>query len=85
MSPFRPRGFPRRSRRGRATGDADPWRLEHSPLTFEGRVEGTGRFFRGMRDAVVGDSPRMKVAFRVATVVGLAALVLTPLVRALMG
>jgi hypothetical protein len=40
------------------------WELQHSPFTFEGQIEGLGRFARGVRHV----SPRMRL---MATVVAL--------------
>ena len=40
------------------------WELQHSPFTFEGQIEGLGRFARGVRHA----SSRMRL---MATVVAL--------------
>lgn len=44
--------------------DPHSWELEHSPFTFEGQIEGLGRFGRGVRHV----SPRMRL---LATVVAL--------------
>ena len=61
-------GITRRKRRHRpGSGDGtNPhgWELQNSPYTFEGEIEGLGRFGRGVRYA----SPRMRL---VATVVAL--------------
>ena len=63
-----PQGVKRRKPRPRppAAGDrtAHGWELQNSPYTFEGQIEGLGRFGRGVRYA----SPRMRL---VATVVAL--------------
>ena len=61
-------GIKRRKHRPRpGSGDATTphgWELQNSPFTFEGQIEGLGRFGRGVRYA----SPRMRL---VATVVAL--------------
>lgn len=61
-------GIQRRKHRPRPGSGAGTtshdWELEHSPFTFEGQIEGLGRFSRGVRYA----SPRMRL---VATVVAL--------------
>jgi hypothetical protein len=60
-------GIKRRKPRPRpGSGDTTPhgWELQNSPFTFEGQIEGLGRFGRGMRHA----SRRMRV---MATVVAL--------------
>jgi hypothetical protein len=61
-------GIKRRKPRPRpGSGDGTSphgWGLQNSPYTFEGEIEGLGRFGRGVRYA----SPRMRL---VATVVAL--------------
>jgi hypothetical protein len=61
-------GIKRRKHRPRpGSGDgttSHDWELEHSPFTFEGQIEGLGRFSRGVRYT----SPRMRL---IATVVAL--------------
>ena len=52
----------RKSRRRRP---ADGWELQNSPYTFEGEIEGLGRFGRGVSSA----SPRMRL---IATLVAAA-------------
>lgn len=46
------RGTRRSARREQGTlprkGGGEGWGLQHSPLTVEGRIEGYGRFFRGL-------------------------------------
>lgn len=63
-------GIKRRKRpRPPSSGTGSPaqggWELENAPYTFEGQLEGLGRFGRGMSSA----SPRMRL---VATVVAAA-------------
>ena len=53
---------PRRPAAGDRT--VHSWELQNSPYTFEGEIEGLGRFGRGVRHA----SPRMRL---VATAVAL--------------
>jgi hypothetical protein len=62
-------GITRRKPRPRPPAAGDPaaahgWELQNSPYTFEGEIEGLGRFGRGVRHA----SPRMKL---LATIVAL--------------
>lgn len=67
-------GMRRKPRPRRPTADdgtAHSWELQNSPYTFEGEIEGLGRFGRGVRYS----SPRMRL---VATVVAL--LFILPLV-----
>jgi hypothetical protein len=56
---------PRPPASGAGSPDQGAWELEHAPYTFEGQLEGLGRFGRGMSSA----SPRMRL---VATVVAAA-------------
>ena len=72
MARFRPRGLPARRR---ARGGS---------VTPTGRMGGTRRYIRGMRDSVVGGRGRpTKVAFGVAVVVVVMALLLAPILAAL--
>lgn len=70
-------GIKRRKRRARPRpGGAGEeargnWELQHSPYTFEGQIEGLGRFGRGLASA----SPRQRVVAKVV-----AAIFLLPLI-----
>lgn len=41
------------------------WELRHSPYTFEGQIEGLGRFGRGLASA----SPRQRIAAKVVAAI----------------
>ena len=52
----------RKVRRRPLSGDDDAgWKLQNSPFTFEGEIEGLSRFGRGLRSA----SPRKRLMAKV--------------------
>lgn len=58
-------GSPRRKSRprpgGPGAGPRENWELRNSPYTFEGQIEGLGRFGRGLSTA----SPRARLVAKV--------------------